>query len=76
MTSSRISLRDFASSRPSISGVKISDNDLTSLRKKLEELRQEAPYAYKGIGPIINTLTDANIARPVAELVPIMTVKG
>jgi tRNA-splicing ligase RtcB len=44
--------------------------------KKLEELKQEAPYAYKGIGPIVETLTEAGIARPVAELRPLMTVKG
>jgi tRNA-splicing ligase RtcB len=44
--------------------------------KKLEEIKQEAPYAYKGIGPIVQTLTDAGIARPVAELTPLMTIKG
>lgn len=46
------------------------------VQKKIEEIKQEAPYAYKGIGPIIETLTDAQIARPVAELVPLMTIKG
>ena len=46
------------------------------LKKKLDELKQEAPYAYKGIGPIVRTLREAGIARPVAELQPIMTVKG
>ena len=40
------------------------------------ELRQEAPFAYKGIGPVIKTLSGAGIARPVAELEPIMTVMG
>jgi tRNA-splicing ligase RtcB len=44
--------------------------------KKREELKQEAPYAYKGIGPIVATLGDAGIARPVAELRPLMTMKG
>lgn len=44
--------------------------------KKLDEQKQEAPYAYKGIGPIVQTLTEAGIARPVAELVPLMTIKG
>jgi tRNA-splicing ligase RtcB len=44
--------------------------------KKLEEIKQEAPFAYKGIGPVVETLTDAGIARPVAELTPLMTVKG
>ena len=46
------------------------------LSKKLEEIKQEAPFAYKGIGPVVNTLTAAGIARPVVELVPIMTIKG
>lgn len=46
------------------------------VEKKLDELKQEAPYAYKGIGPIIQTLTEAGIARPVAELTPLMTIKG
>jgi tRNA-splicing ligase RtcB (3'-phosphate/5'-hydroxy nucleic acid ligase) len=43
---------------------------------KLQELKQEAPYAYKGIGPIVNTLQHAGIARVVAELRPLMTLKG
>jgi tRNA-splicing ligase RtcB len=43
---------------------------------KLADLKQEAPHAYKGIGPIVETLTRAGIARPVAELVPLMTIKG
>jgi tRNA-splicing ligase RtcB len=42
----------------------------------LEEIRQEAPYAYKGIGPVIETLSGAGMAKTVAELVPLMTVKG
>lgn len=44
--------------------------------KKLAELKQEAPFAYKGIGPVIDTLTSAGMARPVAELTPLMTIKG
>jgi tRNA-splicing ligase RtcB len=44
--------------------------------KKLEAIKQKARFAYKGIGPIIQTLTAANIARPVAELTPMMTIKG
>jgi tRNA-splicing ligase RtcB len=46
------------------------------LERKLDEIRQEAPYAYKGIGPIIETLTDTGMAKTVAELVPLMTIKG
>lgn len=46
------------------------------VEKKLEAIKQEAPFAYKGIGPIVQTLTAAGIARPVAELTPLMTMKG
>jgi len=46
------------------------------LREKLADLKQEAPFAYKGIGPVIATLAQAGIARPVAELLPLLTVKG
>jgi tRNA-splicing ligase RtcB len=46
------------------------------LEKKLADIKQEAPHAYKGIGPIVETLTEAGIARPVAELSPLMTIKG
>jgi tRNA-splicing ligase RtcB len=41
-----------------------------------QELKQEAPAAYKDIGPVIDTLRDAQVAEPVVELHPIMTVKG
>lgn len=44
--------------------------------KKLADLKQEAPFAYKGIGPVIETIEAAGMATPVAELKPIMTVKG
>lgn len=46
------------------------------VEKKLDELKQEAPFAYKGIGPVIRTLEMAGIARPVVELTPLMTIKG
>ena len=46
------------------------------VEKKLDDIKKEAPFAYKGIGPIVNTLTEAGIAQPVAELTPLMTIKG
>ena len=46
------------------------------VNKKLAELKQEAPFAYKGIGAVIDAIRDAGIARPVVELKPVMTVKG
>jgi len=41
-----------------------------------EALKKEAPFAYKSITPVINTLEQARMATPVAELYPLMTVKG
>ena len=46
------------------------------VREKLRELKQEAPFAYKDIAPVIDTLTAAGIARGVAMLEPLLTVKG
>lgn len=39
-------------------------------------LKEEAPWAYKPVTPVIETLEGANIAVPVAELKPVLTVKG
>ncbi len=44
--------------------------------KKLEDIKKEAPFAYKGIDAVVSTLTEAGMATPVAELKPLMTVKG
>lgn len=46
------------------------------VEKKLQDIKKEAPFAYKGVGPIVQTLTDAGMAVPVAELKPLLTVKG
>ena len=46
------------------------------VERKLSDLKQEAPYAYKGIGPVVETLESSGIAAPVVELRPLMTVKG
>lgn len=46
------------------------------VEKKLEDIKKEAPFAYKGIGAIIKTLEGAGMARPVAELKPLLTIKG
>ena len=46
------------------------------LREKLNDLKMEAPFAYKGIGPVIGTIARAGIALPVVELRPVLTVKG
>ena len=46
------------------------------LSKYRQRLMEEAPGAYKGIGPVVETVENANIARRVARLWPLMTVKG
>ena len=39
-------------------------------------LKEEAPYAYKEIAPVIETIGNAGIARPIARLWPLLTIKG
>jgi tRNA-splicing ligase RtcB len=46
------------------------------LAKYHQRLREEAPYAYKPITPVIQTIEDVGVARRVARLWPILTVKG
>lgn len=46
------------------------------IQKYKENLKKEAPFVYKDIDPIIKTLTNAKIATPVAELKPLLTIKG
>ncbi|MFG2001921.1 RtcB family protein [Spirillospora sp. NPDC048911] len=40
------------------------------------DLKQEAPWAYKDIGPVVAGLAAGGVAEPVAELRPLLTVKG
>jgi tRNA-splicing ligase RtcB len=46
------------------------------LAKWRQEVKQEAPFAYKNITPVMETLRDGGVARPVAEFFPLLTVKG
>lgn len=46
------------------------------LAKYRRRLKEEAPYAYKPITPVIQSVEDGGIARRVARLEPFMTVKG
>ena len=41
-----------------------------------DRLREEAPYAYKDITPVVQTVEDASIARRVARMWPLLTIKG
>jgi tRNA-splicing ligase RtcB len=55
--------------------------DLTKVRKDIareyqKTLMEEAPSQYKPVAPVIETVTDAGIASPVARLRPLLTLKG
>lgn len=56
------------------------DPAVTARRDVIEawrrDLKQEAPWAYKEVGPVVDSLRQADVAQPVAELRPILTVKG
>ena len=41
-----------------------------------QRLKEEAPYAYKPISPIVETVEEAAVAKRVARLWPLVTVKG
>lgn len=46
------------------------------LRKWEEAIKQEAPWAFKEIAPVIDTQTAAGLVGAVVELQPIFTIKG
>jgi tRNA-splicing ligase RtcB len=46
------------------------------MQKFKSRIKEEAPYAYKPITPIIESVCEANIARSVVKLMPLCTVKG
>jgi len=46
------------------------------LSKYAKRVMEEAPYAYKPIDPVIDSVSEAGIARRVARLLPLCTVKG
>lgn len=46
------------------------------LNKWKEDLKKEAPFAYKNITPVIQTHVDNNMAKPIARLEPLFTIKG
>lgn len=56
--------------RPDLKG----RNDI--LDKWKDEIKKEAPFAYKDIAPIIKAHTDSKVADIVAEVKPILTIKA
>ena len=49
---------------------------LDILEKYEKRVMEEAPYAYKPVEPVVDSVADAGIARKVARLFPLCTVKG
>jgi len=41
-----------------------------------DRLKEEGPWAYKDVTPVVDTVARAGIARKVARLWPLLTVKG
>lgn len=41
-----------------------------------DRLKEEAPYAYKDITPVVETVEQAQVARRVARMWPLLTIKG
>ncbi len=46
------------------------------LTKYHQRLKEEAPFAYKPITPVVQTVEEAGVARRVARVFPLVTVKG
>ncbi|TKC92111.1 RtcB family protein [Polyangium fumosum] len=46
------------------------------LEKYHRRMKEEAPYAYKAITPVVRSVEEASVARRVVRLAPIATVKG
>lgn len=46
------------------------------IQKWEEHIKQEAPWAFKEIAPVIDTQTQAGLVGAVVELEPLMTIKG
>lgn len=46
------------------------------LEKYTKRMMEEAPYAYKPVEPVIDSVESAGVARKVARLFPLCTVKG
>lgn len=73
-------LDDFLNSFRIVTSVNMKDHQIKKrpdiMKKIRDSIKQEAPFAYKDITPVIKTLTESNVACPVAEFYPLLTVKG
>ncbi len=41
-----------------------------------DRLKEEGPWAYKDVTPVVDTVERAGVARKVARLWPLLTIKG
>jgi tRNA-splicing ligase RtcB len=80
MQTSDESLREFLQRFRIVTPIDPRRADLTGrrdiLRKWEEELKKEAPWAYKDISSVIETQIAGGVGRVVAELHPVLTAKG
>ncbi|WP_231637531.1 RtcB family protein [Paenibacillus sp. FJAT-27812] len=72
--------RDFIARFNIVTPIDPNRNDIKArqdiLKKWEEELKKEAPYAYKNINDIIESHEQFGMAQVVAEVEPILTIKG
>lgn len=72
--------REFISKFNIVTPIDPNRNDIKSrqdiLKKWEEELKKEAPYAYKDINAIIESHEEHGMAQIVAEVEPFLTIKG
>lgn len=66
-------LRVVTPSDPNAADVRLRRDVLAQYHDRLKE---EAPYAYKDITPVVQTVEDADVARRVARMWPLLTIKA
>lgn len=73
-------LDEFLNSFRIVTPVSLKDHQIKKrpdiIKKIRDSVKQEAPFAYKEITPAISTLAESDVAYPVAEFYPLLTVKG
>ncbi|GBC63026.1 RtcB family protein [Desulfonema ishimotonii] len=73
-------LDEFLNSFRIVTPVNMKDHQIKKrpdiMKKIRDSIKQEAPFAYKDITPVIKTLTESDVAYPVAEFYPLLTVKS
>lgn len=72
--------REFTAGFPVITPVAVDDPSLGGRRDIVDRwyasIAEEAPWQYKDVTPVVETLTAAGVCTPVARLVPLATIKA